>query len=146
MIMEKFKKLYNKWIDLERKTRKYGTNINLHPSEIHAIEIIGKNFDMNITQIANHLGIRLASASELINKLKKKKMVVKYYLEDNKKSKLVKLTLLGQQAFDGHQKFHKKFDDGRKFLENYEDQDKLIAIEDFLDYYTIILDEMLKED
>lgn len=145
MITEQLERLFVKWMELEKRTRTYGTKIALHPSEIHTIEVIGQSEDLNITQIASKLGIRLASASEIITKLKKKGLVLKYNMEDNKKEKLVRLTPLGRQAFEGHAKFHQQYEDGESFLAKYPEQDKLYVITDFLDYCEKLYDRMLNE-
>ncbi len=145
-MIEKFDRILNKYIYLEKKTRKYGTDIKLHPSEIHAIEAIGKNRDPNITKIADYLGIRLASASEVLTKLNRKDLIIKYTIGKNKKEKFVKLTKKGQEAFEGHKKFHERFDDGNRFFETYEDQEKLTAISDFFTFVEDIFDDMISND
>ena len=133
-------------MELEKKTRKYGTDLRLHPSEIHAIEAVGKNTDSNLTKIAEYLGIRLSSASEVITKLEKKGLIRKYFIDGNKKEKFVKLTEKGQKAFEGHKKFHQRFDDGARFIENYKDQEKLTAVDDFLTFFENLVDELTMVD
>lgn len=144
MDTEKIIRVFNKWNKLERQTRHYGTDIAFHPSEIHTIELIGNNPGLNISQIAEHMGIELPSTSVMINKLKKKGLVLKYLLENNKKEKLVRLTPKGQEAFEGHKKFHDNWDAGDRFLQNYPDQDKLQALDDFFDFLDNMYSEMLQ--
>ena len=96
------------WKELETRTRKYGTHHSLYLSEIHTIDVIGHHEHLNITQIAQKLGLTIGSTSELLARLKKKGFLNKYFKEDNKKSKYVYLTQLGRQAYEGHKNFHKK--------------------------------------
>jgi len=144
MDVEKIVRVFNKWNKLERQTRHYGTSIDLHPSEIHTIELIGNNPGLNISQIAKRMGIELPSTSVMIKKLKKKGLVIKYLLEGNKKEKLVTLTPKGKEAFEGHKKFHEYWDAGDRFLQNYPDQDKLQALDDFFDFLDNMYSELLR--
>ena len=54
---EAFIRIVAKYRILEKKPQDYGIGEVLHPSEIHAIEMIGKNPGINVTGLAVRLGL-----------------------------------------------------------------------------------------
>lgn len=50
---------------MTKKPRDYGCGIEIYPSDIHMIEVIGNYKDVNTTQIAHILGITKGNVSKL---------------------------------------------------------------------------------
>ena len=109
-LREAFIRIVAKYQILEKRPQDYGIGEVLHPSEIHAIEMIGKNPGINVTGLAVRLGVTKGAASQLIKRLENKAVVSKYKDPKDDKTVLLGLTKLGKKAFDGHELFHAKHD------------------------------------
>lgn len=72
------------------------------------IQAIAKYPEANITELSIRLGITKGAVSQLISKLKKKKLVFKCRKEDNYKEVLIKLTDEGRHVYLNHEEYHKK--------------------------------------
>jgi len=99
-------KMMNQMNTMEEMPRKFGTDIQIHPSEIHTVEAISANPGCNISELAELLGISKPSVSEIIRKLEDKELVERYKLPVNKKEVRLKLTSKGTRAAQGHTDFH----------------------------------------
>jgi len=108
-IGETFNRIINKFSSIEKKPRDFGIGDLLYPSEIHNIEIIGRNPGINVTNLAKKLGVTKGAVSQIVNKLERKKLVAKFRGSNNEKEVMLKLQKKGQIAFDGHEAFHAKF-------------------------------------
>ena len=83
----------------------FGVDRMLYPSEIHTIEAIGKNFRINVTQLAELQGITKGAVSQMVYKLVRKKFVKKIKFPRSGKEVFLELTPEGKKAFKGHEKF-----------------------------------------
>jgi len=106
---ETFNRIINKFTSIEKKPRDFGTGDLLYPSEIHNIEIIGRNPGINITNLAKALGVTKGAVSQIVNKLERKNLVEKFRDSGNEKEVMLKLQKKGKIAFNGHENFHAKF-------------------------------------
>lgn len=109
-LVESFFRIVNKFSQLDKKPRDFGTGITVFPSEIHTVEIIGKNTGLNITELARLLGITKGAVSQIVQKLVRKGLVERCKDVDNDKEVLLQLTPAGQKAFHGHEKHHARID------------------------------------
>ncbi|SET61220.1 DNA-binding transcriptional regulator, MarR family [Natronincola peptidivorans] len=108
-ILEKSLKFINVYNEYERKPKSFGTDELYYSLEIHTIHAIGKNAEMNVTEIADWHGISKSATSKVLNKLEKKGAVHRYKAPNNKKEVLFGLTEKGKKAFYGHIEDHIKF-------------------------------------
>jgi len=108
-IGETFNRIINKFSSIEKRPRDFGIGDLLYPSEIHNIEIIGRNPGINVTNLAKKLGVTKGAVSQIVNKLERKKLVAKFRDSNNEKEVMLKLQKKGEIAFDGHEAFHAKF-------------------------------------
>ena len=76
-IMEQFIRIVNKFNRFEKVPMDFGVEEMLYPSEIHTIEAIGNNSRINVSQLAELLGITKGAVSQMINKLVRKQFVKK---------------------------------------------------------------------
>ncbi len=106
---ETFNRIINKFISIEKKPRDFDTGDLLYPSEIHNIEIIGRNPGINVTNLAKTLGVTKGAVSQIVNKLERKNLVEKSRDNNNEKEVILKLQKKGEIAFKGHESFHAKF-------------------------------------
>ena len=105
-------RIINKASSVMTEPRHFGTDDVLYASEIHMLDVIGRNPGINVTEIADKLGITKGAIPKIIRKLMHKDLIYRYQMIDNKKIVLFKLTDKGHTAFQHHIEFHQKFDNG----------------------------------
>ena len=84
----------------------FGTGIPIYRKEIHTLQAIGRHPKINITALAEHMGVTKGAMSQTVAKLIKKGMVRKQYAQGSKKEVILELTDLGLTAFRNHENFH----------------------------------------
>ena len=105
-IMERMAALQYKINSNDKKPRSFGTSELLHQSEIHFIDAIGIDSEVNASQLSDKLHISNGAITQVADKLQKKKLIEKYKKESNKKEVYFKLTAQGTVAYESHRKFH----------------------------------------
>ncbi len=101
-----FHRIVNKMNKLEKKPRHFGTAHLLYGSEIHTIEAIGKNPGISVTELAHIQGVTKGAVSQIIQKLEKKKLIIRMKNMNSDKQVFLKLSDLGDVAFKAHDAFH----------------------------------------
>ena len=144
-LREAFIRIVAKYRILEKRPQDYGIGEVLHPSEIHAIEMIGKNPGINVTGLARSLGVTKGAASQLIKKIENKGLVSKYKDPKDDKTVLLGLTKLGKKAFDGHEIFHAKHDAVMMQLVSELPHDKVTFLREISLKMEAALDRYIKE-
>ena len=141
-IMESFVRVVNKFNRFEKVPMDFGVDEKLFPSEIHTIEAIGNHQGANVTELSDLLGITKGAVSQMILKLSHKLLVKKVKNPNNEKEIYLELTEKGQQAFKGHEKFHRDmYMDFLRYMGNFTTKDfrnfnaMLTKIEQHLDLY-----------
>ncbi len=99
-------RLLNQLNQMEKTPQPFGTDIQIHPSEIHTIAAIGDHPGCNMSELAGELGIAKPSVSEIVQKMEAKKLIARYKLLKNRKEVRLKLTPKGLTAYKGHAEFH----------------------------------------
>ena len=142
-IMEQLVRVINRFNRFEKVPMDFGVEEMLFPSEIHTIEAVGKNHWINVTQLAETLGITKGAASQMISKLTRRDFVTKIKIPRSEKETFLELTPKGQKAFEGHEKFHRDiYQDFRRYVANISAKDFkkfkeiLTKIELHLDLYS----------
>ena len=105
-IMERMAALQYKINSNDKKPRSFGTSELLHQSEIHFIDAIGIDSEINASQLSDKLHISNGAITQVADKLLKKKLIEKYKIETNKKEVYFRLTEQGKVAYESHRKFH----------------------------------------
>jgi len=100
----------NKYNELVKKPMDYGTGDLLYPSEMHTLEVIGKNPGINVTGIAKFLGVTKGAVSQTIKKLAGKGLIKRVRDEKDEKAVLLILDKQGRTALDCHDRFHERYD------------------------------------
>ncbi|AJQ29328.1 MarR family transcriptional regulator [Pelosinus fermentans] len=138
-VLETMLRIIHKSSELITEPRVFGTEV-LYASEIHMIDIIGRNPGIHVTEIANKLGITKGAVPKIICKLLQKELIYRYQAKDNKKMVLFTLTPKGHASFQSHIEFHKKLDQGiiKKFNSLQESEllmfhDIMHEIEEYID-------------
>ena len=105
-IPEQFVRIINKYNSLQERPLDYGCGEDLYPSEIHAIEAIGKHPEVHMAEMARILGVTRGAIQQTVGRLVKKGLVEKFMDESDRKKVYLELTAKGNAAFDGHEEYH----------------------------------------
>lgn len=105
-LMNRLWRLSHKYAELEKTPIRYDADVTLPPGEVHSIQAIGKNADINVKDLGKHFGISKSAASQMVSRLVKKGYVVKSNPADNHKELRLSLTARGWEAFSLHERFH----------------------------------------
>ncbi len=93
-------------IELDKKTRFYGTDVPIFHSEIHVIKAIAEHPEINVGGLADILEVTKGSVSEIIKKMERKGLVYKSVDELNLSRFLLHLTDKGNKAHKNHMHYH----------------------------------------
>ena len=105
-IPEQFERIVNKYNSLQESPIDYGCGEELYPSEIHAVETIGKHPEVHMAELARILGVTRGAIQQTVGRLIKKGLVEKFMDEGDRKKVYLELTAKGNAAFDGHEEYH----------------------------------------
>jgi DNA-binding MarR family transcriptional regulator len=108
--MAKFQRVINRFGEIDKKPRDFGTGDKLFPSEIHTIAAIGEHPSINVTDLSIEMGVTKSAISQIVKKLEAKKYVRRYKEKDNNKEVLLDLLEKGKMAFWGHRSYHLTMD------------------------------------
>ncbi|EJO5347385.1 MarR family transcriptional regulator [Clostridium botulinum] len=119
-------------IDIEKKTRNYGTDQQLFEAEIHMIKAIKENEGIHVTGLADILGVTKGAVSQIILRLEKKGMIIKEKDIKNQSRLVLKLTPKGEIAHINHEKFHLEFDQFVNEILGDVTEDNILFLKSFL--------------
>jgi len=105
-LMEMINKLTDRMGSLHEPALDFGTGVPLYRSEIHTIKTIGDNPGINVTRLAERMGVTKGAISQTLSKLVIKGLVVKVAADDNAKEVLPELTEIGRRGYEEHEEFH----------------------------------------
>lgn len=125
-------RVFNKFNHNEKKGRKYGVGVLLHPSEIHTIMLIGNNPDQHVSELARIAGITRGAVSQFVAKLEKKGLIKKIDDPSNSLKTIPLLTNKGWVAYWAHEQMHAEMDaDLFHYIQQLTDE-QVAVIEQFL--------------
>lgn len=107
-LFESIECVINKYNQLDKQKRAYGTGISLTNTEIHIIATIGDNPNINITELAKLKGVTKGAVSQIIYKLVDKGLVEKKVSAESDAQVNLSLTKTGTINYEGHIEYHKK--------------------------------------
>jgi DNA-binding MarR family transcriptional regulator len=87
--------------------RKYGTEDELFMVEVHTLALIGDHGKITTSEIAEITNRTKSAVSQMVDKLIKKELAVKYRNQNNYRELLIELTPKGQIVYE----YHKKLDE-----------------------------------
>jgi DNA-binding MarR family transcriptional regulator len=105
-ILEKLEKIIMLTESMHTPSLSFGTGKLMHTKEIHTIQAIGRYPGINVTRLAEQMGVTKGAVSQTISKLVKKGLVRKRQIFGNRKEVVLELTDLGWIGFKNHEKFH----------------------------------------
>lgn len=119
-------------MEVDKKTRYYGTDEQLFEAEIHMIKSIKENEGIHVTGLAKLLGVTKGAVSQVIMRLQKKGMIIKDTDPRNLSRLVLRLTPKGEIAYIHHGKLHLEFDSIINEALNNASDEKIAFLRDFL--------------
>jgi DNA-binding MarR family transcriptional regulator len=96
-----FQSILHAYSIIERQPRDFGIGCTVHLSELQTISTIGENPEVNMTQLADIMGVTRGAISQTVRKLVTKKLVNRTNARNNKEVNL-SLTTIGKLVCDGY--------------------------------------------
>jgi DNA-binding MarR family transcriptional regulator len=122
-LIDLFLKILHLYSVIGRKPKDYGTGDLLYVVEIHTITMVGKNREINMTQLADMMGVTKGAISQTIRKLVHKKLIIKSNTTNRKEFSL-RLSEKGNIVYKGQEAFQKElFTFAETLYENASRQD-----------------------
>ncbi|GKV65881.1 MULTISPECIES: MarR family transcriptional regulator [unclassified Sporosarcina] len=128
--MVKREKVFNELMDTLYETsrlistyesipRTYGTEDELYMVEVHTLNVIGDHKKITTTEIAEMTNRTKSAVSQMVEKIVKKDLAMKYRNPNNYRELIIELTPKGEIIYD----YHKKLDEVEynKHLKNLKD-------------------------
>ena len=142
-LMERVIHKYSQW---ENKKRTYGTSMLLSKAEIHTIVAVGNNPGINVTTLADILGITKGAASQMIYKLVEKGSVEKKVSPDSDTEVILNLTNEGLKNYATHNEYHSQANDESIELLKTMPESFCEYMIEFLSAFEKTIDKKLKEE
>ena len=127
--------LFNRSLELSKKSYEYCPGVSLYPNEIHTVEYIAESSTTNMTDIANRMGITKGAVTKMVAKLEEQGLLVRYKYRPSQKEIYVHLTELGVRAYEGHKAYHAVMRQRLSSSFDGLDRDHQQTILDFLERY-----------
>lgn len=84
--------------------RKYGTEDELYMVEVHTLDLIGKHSTITMSEIAEITDRTKSAVSQMVDKLIKKDLALKYRNPNNYRELILELTSKGKVVYEHHDK------------------------------------------
>ncbi|MEY8757785.1 MarR family winged helix-turn-helix transcriptional regulator [Peribacillus frigoritolerans] len=106
-LMESIYEVSRSTSSYESIPRKYGTEDELYMVEAHTINLIGEKIKTNTSELAKLTNKTKGAISQMVYKLVKKDLVLKYKNPTNSREVIIELSEKGKQVFQYHKKLDK---------------------------------------
>ncbi|MFN8239766.1 MAG: MarR family transcriptional regulator [Bacteroidales bacterium] len=103
-LIDQFLNILHLYSIIARKPNDFGTGDKLYFTEIHTISMIGKNREINMTQLASMMGVTKGAISQTVRKLVAKGLILKVN-KNNRKEVCLRLSERGEKALVGQESF-----------------------------------------
>ena len=106
-LIDLFLKILHLYSVIGRKPKDYGTGDLLYFTELHTITVVAKNKEINMTKLAEIMGVTKGAISQTIRKLLSKNLILKSNITNRKEINL-KLSKKGLIVFKSQESFQKE--------------------------------------
>jgi DNA-binding MarR family transcriptional regulator len=106
-LIDLFLKILHLYSIIGRKPKDYGTGDLLYFTEIHTITVVARNDEVNMTQLAEIMGVTKGAISQTIRKLSHKNLILKTNI-NNRKEINIRLSEKGIKVFKAQESFQKE--------------------------------------
>jgi len=107
ILIDLFLKILHLYSIIGRKPKDYGTGDLLYIAEIHTITMVGNNNEINMTRLADIMGVTRGAISQTISKLVVKNLIIKSNTTNRKEINL-KLSEKGFIVYKAQESFQKE--------------------------------------
>ena len=126
-LIDQFLKMLNLYSVITRKPKDYGTGDLLYFNEVHTMTFVDRNRKVNLTRLAEIMGVTKGAISQTINKLVKKGLIIKQNFNNRKEINLM-LSEKGRIVIKAHESFQKDiFTFAGKLYDNASPEDREIV-------------------
>jgi len=134
-----------RYMELERKPRRFCGGMELSSGEVHLLEVIGDQPGASVTALAGWFGISKGAISQTLKRLDNKKLIVRETDPDNLSRIKLSLSALGQMLYQEHKEWHKKRLDGGllDLMSEFSEEEGQFLHRSF-DRFNQILQEMIR--
>ncbi|MHC5252612.1 MarR family transcriptional regulator [Listeria kieliensis] len=135
-----FRDVYNKlvWLNKSKMERSLS---GYKPAEVHCLEFIQKNSEVNVTKLAEAFYMTRSAMSKMTKKLMEKGAIESYQKPENKKEIYFRLTEKGRQVDQIHTELHQEFRERDHSVFDTITEQELEGMLKFVDRYSEHLDE-----
>ncbi|RKD31141.1 hypothetical protein BET01_04610 [Lacrimispora algidixylanolytica] len=144
-LIEQFYQMGNLMIQEMQTPWSYGGDFLLSHSEIHLLEAIKSQEGANVSELAAYLEITSGAVSQGTKKLLDKELIESYKKDGNRKEVFSRLSPLGEQICEGHQKHHECMWEVWQEFTTGLDQKETQLISDFLEMVTRGMTQMIAQ-
>ncbi|MDH3891689.1 MAG: MarR family transcriptional regulator [candidate division Zixibacteria bacterium] len=109
-IAEQLLRVLNKYVENQKKPRRYGLRRLLFPAEVHTIVLIGRYPEAGVTELAERAGVTKGAISQMLQQLEDKKLIRKSKHPESGSRVLLELTNKGKIAYYSHEQMHEDLD------------------------------------
>ena len=106
-LIDLFLKILHLYSIIGRKPKDYGTGDLLYFTELHTISVVARNKELNMTQLADIMGVTKGAISQTIRKLVHKNLILKTNI-NNRKEVNLKLSGKGRKVLKAQETFQKE--------------------------------------
>lgn len=105
-----FVKIVNTYNKMDNMPYYFSPRLKLHLSEVHTVNAIGRNPNINVTNLAKLQGVTKGAVSQMVRKLVRKGVVLKKTSPETENEVVLTLTETGVKVFQWHEKYHGDMD------------------------------------
>ncbi|MCY6355063.1 MarR family transcriptional regulator [Clostridium sp. ZS2-4] len=117
----------------------------LNYSEVHTLDCIEKNKDVNVTKLSKEMNMTKGALSKITKKLVNKNLITTYKKNNNKKEVYFKLTEAGFSIYEKHEKIHKDAEErDKKIFASFNDEERKV-IHDFIKKVAVDIDKKIEK-
>jgi DNA-binding MarR family transcriptional regulator len=106
-LIDLFLKILHLYSIIGRKPKDYGTGDLLYFTELHTITVVGRNDEVNMTQLAEIMGVTKGAISQTIRKLVHKNLILRTNI-NNRKEVNLRLSDKGRKVLNAQDSFQKE--------------------------------------
>jgi len=106
-LIDLFLKILHLYSVIGRKPKDYGTGDLLYFTEVHTITMVARNDEVNMTQLAEIMGVTKGAISQTIRKLVHKNLILRTNI-NNRKEVNLRLSEKGRQVLAAQESFQKE--------------------------------------
>jgi DNA-binding MarR family transcriptional regulator len=106
ILIDQFLNILHLYSVISRKPKDYGTGDYLYFTETHTITVVGDSGEINMTGLAEKMGVTRGAISQTIRKLVTKGLIIKSNQRNNRKEMFLSLSKKGDIVYRGQESFH----------------------------------------